>query len=85
MIFVDGGALGIGDSFEVGHPLEADPVEVLGPGVPDDVGGGPGTGGRPILDFSDLASASVTSILEKALKLSKHRPGPNFIKVYRVA
>ena len=45
MIFVDGGTLGIGDSFEVGHPFEADPVEVLGAGVPDDVGGGPGTGG----------------------------------------
>ena len=45
MIFVDRGTLGVGDSFEVGHPLEADPVEVLGAGVPDDVGGGPGTGG----------------------------------------
>ena len=76
MIFVDGGTLGIGDSFEVGHPLEADPVEVLGAGVPDDVGSGPGTGGRPILDFSDLASASVASILEDSMNQALSKPGP---------
>ena len=70
VILVDGCALGVGDRFEVGHPFEANPVEVLGAGVPDDVGGRSGTGGWPVLDFSDLASSTVAAILEKPKKFS---------------
>ncbi len=57
------------------HSLEANAVEILGAGVPNDVSGGAGTGGRPVLDLGDFAAPAVASVLILPLPVdAAHHP-----------